>query len=355
MPRKKQPVHASGLVEVKATIGKTLDGKRIQKSFYGHSKLDAQKKADEYKLEQELANRTGDMFIKKEYTFGEWANKWLEVYKKPNTSENTYKFTYENTVEKHLKPYFGKASLTSIRSVDVQNFFATKTEYSESMLDKMRNCLTDIFSTAIDNDLCFKNPVKNIKITSTAKKNIKRVLSDNEIEKLILLSIEAMPEIPILLTTGIRRGELLGLQWGDIDFKNGLLTVNRSIADSKEQRIKVNPPKWGSVRIIPLQQRTVDLLKSLPRNSEYVFTNDEGDINSPNTWAQRLGRFMRTVGGDIPAVTAHEMRHTYGTALRRQGVDIYTIQKVMGHKDIQMTTELYVHNEVDELKKAMMV
>jgi integrase len=56
---------------------------------------------------------------------------------------------------------------------------------------------------------------------------------------------------------------------------------------------------------------------------------------------------------DIPQLTPHELRHTYGTNLRRRGVDIYSIQKIMGHKDIKMTTELYVHNEVEELKKAI--
>lgn len=62
---------------------------------------------------------------------------------------------------------------------------------------------------------------------------------------------------------------------------------------------------------------------------------------------------MKQLPSNIPILSPHELRHTYGTYLRRQGVDIYTIQKIMGHKDIEMTTEIYVHNEIDILKKSM--
>lgn len=353
MPRKKQAIHASGLVEVKATVGKTIDGKRIQKSFYGTSKLDAQKKADEYKLEQEVANRTGDTFIKKEYTFAEWAMRWLETYKKPNVSENTYRFTYENTVNKHLTPYFGKAKLTDIKPIDVQTFFTTKVSLSETMLDKMKLCLCDIFETAIDNDLCYKNPARKINYTTEAIKHQKQVYTKNQIKQVIKCAYNEMPEIIILLETGLRRGELLGLEWNDIDFKNKTLSVTRSVAVSKSEGTVINPPKWNSYRKIPLTVLTINLLKNLPKNNNYIFTNKENNVNQPNTWSQKLKRFMDSLPENIPRLTAHELRHTYGTNLRRNGVDIYTIQKVMGHKDIKMTSELYVHNEIYELKRAM--
>lgn len=357
MPRKKQTIHASGLVEHKATIGKTFDGKRIQKSFYGASKLEAKKKADEYILEQEVANRTGDTFIKKEYTFAEWANKWLEVYKKPNVSENTYLLMYKNTVEKHLIPYFGKAKLTEIRNVDIQGFLSSKNSFSESVLGKMRVCLLAIFDTAIDNDLCYKNPAKKSTYSSTATKHEKRVYTSEQIEAVKAAAHGKKDEIILLLETGLRRGELLGLRWSDIDFENGILSVKRSIADSKSEPsgTKINHPKWESYRDIPLLETSIQILKMIIPRGEYVFPKSDKNPQSPNTWSQKLTRFMSALPNGLPHLTAHELRHTYGTDLRRQGVDIYTIQKVMGHKDLKMTSELYVHNEIGELKKAMKI
>lgn len=359
MPRKKQTIHASGLVEVKATVGNGLDGKRIQKSFYGTSKLDAQKKADKYKLSQEVASRTGDTFIKKDYTFGAWAKKWLETYKKPSVSENTYRLTYENTVNKHLIPFFGKARLTDIKPIDVQKFFEGKTSYSETMLDKMQMCLTAIFGTAIDNDICYKNPVKNISYKSQAFKHEKQIYTSKQMETAKELALPSCPEVVILLETGLRRGELLGLQWGDIDLKQRTIKVQRSIAGSYIHRISVNPPKWNSFRIIVLRKddMSIKLLETMPQTSEWIFLNKNFQPHVPDLWSRRLDKFMANIAvpAGLPALTAHELRHTYGTDLRRQGVDIYTIQKLMGHKDVKMTSELYVHNEIEELKKALKI
>ena len=88
---------------------------------------------------------------------------------------------------------------------------------------------------------------------------------------------------------------------------------------------------------------------------QLVFPKTDGKPQGPNQWSKKLKRYMEKVVSpqDIPVLSAHELRHTYGTALRRRGVDIYTIQKNMGHKDINMTSEIYVNNEVDILKKSL--
>lgn len=359
MPKKSKRQQESGLVEVKVTIGHDMMGKRLQKSFYGKSKQEARRKAQEYLVEQETALQTGRAFINKSYAFGEWAIKWLEIYKKPKTTANGYAFTFENTVMKHLLPYFGTADLTSIKSADVQAFFASKSQYSESMLNKMKMCLNGIFETAIENDLCYKNPAKNVEYKSIREKNIKHTLTPEQAETVKQATDGVMNEIVLLLETGLRRGEMLGLQWADIDLEAEILMVKRSIADCRKEsaeRVSVQPPKWNSYRVIPLLPKSLELLKGIERNGPYVFPAADGKPQSPNSWAQKLTRFMKRLHEDrpeIPVLTAHELRHTYGTILRRKGVDIFTIQKVMGHKDIKMTTEIYVHNEIDVLKNAI--
>ena len=98
------------------------------------------------------------------------------------------------------------------------------------------------------------------------------------------------------------------------------------------------------------------LIRTLPHDSLYVFPNENGAPHCPNSWSQKLKRLMRKLHAEhieIPVVTAHELRHTYGTYLRRHGADIYTIQKLLGHKDINVTAEIYVHNELDTLRNVL--
>ena len=355
-PKKEKPNHTGGLYEVKITVGKTLQGKLIRKSFYSSvSKADAREQAEKWKIDKKVAEKSGLNFVSDNVTFGEWATKWLDL-KKPQVDENTYITTYENIVVKHLIPFFGSAPLRDIRQIDVQDFFNQKVKMSKSAISKMKMCLCGIFDSAIDNDLCFKSPARKVTCISKRAKNKKRVYSDKEIEVVEAIAASEMPEVIILLETGLRRGELLGLNFdnNDIDYNNMVLHVRRSVADVKGGGVKMNPPKWGSFRDIPITNKAYQVLKSLNNQSGPVFPNSLGKTQSPNVWSKKLGRFMARVHNqhpEIKALTAHELRHTYGTFLRRHGVDIYSIQKLMGHKDITVTTEIYVENEIEVLKR----
>lgn len=357
MARKKKeaPNRKDNLYEVKVTVGKKFDGTPIRKSFYSRiSKEDAKEKANQYKIEKEVANRTGIGFVNQNVTFAEWAYQWLETYKKPDIDENTYLYTYKCTIYKHLIPYFGSAQLNSIKPVDIKNFYLTKNHMSKSRLSKMHICLNGIFETAIDNDLCYKNPAKKIKFTSLQQKKERKIYTDEEIAIVKAFFYNKLPEVVLLLETGLRRGELLGLKWEDIDMEQKILSVNRSIAEKYGGGVTINPPKWNSYRTIPLSDTAIQLLKNLKTERQgYLFPTHNNTPQSPNTWSQKLNRNMKGLPPSIPILTAHEIRHTYGTYLRRHGVDIYTIQKLLGHKNISVTSEIYVHNEIGTLKTVL--
>ncbi|QAT48543.1 hypothetical protein EQM14_01415 [Caproiciproducens sp. NJN-50] len=361
-PKKEKPNHGK-YFEVKKTVGHSLNGDPIRKSFYSDtSRADANQQGEEWIIAQKVAEQTGEAFIEKDVTFSEWAKKWLEIYKKPNVDINTYHMTYEQNVNNHLIPFFGKADIKSIKPVNIQEFFDSNSHFSESVLKKLHMCLNGIFETAIENDVCQKNPTRHTVVKSHKKKNVKQVYSDKQIEVVKSSAKLSMPEVYVALCTGLRRGELLGLKWADFNAAEKTISVNRAIADvqGKEDRkletIKTNPPKWKSYRVIPIDNDCAEFIGSLPHNGDYIFPGRSGSVQSPNTWSQKLKRFMdalHVAHPDVPELTAHELRHTFGTVLRRRGVDIYTIQKIMGHKDIKMTSEIYVHNEMDVLRKGL--
>lgn len=288
-------------------------------------------------------------------TFAEWSMKWLSVYKKPFVTRNTYVGSYQTFLENHLIPFFGDMEISDIKSYDIQRFFAENSNFSESTLDKFHMMFRSIFLTAVDNGLCPRSPMTLISYRSVRTKFQKRVYSHDQIMRVKNYFMKSYPAISFLLETGLRRGELLGLQWSDVDFPHSTISVNRSIAMKKGGGVELRPPKWNSYREIPVASSGMAILSSIAVGSEYVFPNRYDRPQYPRSFSNVFARHMAHMARDLnlPILTPHELRHTFGTDLRRRGVDIYTIQKVMGHKDINITANLYVHNEIESLRSAL--
>ena len=216
-----------GRIELRVTIGQDANGKRIRKSFYGKSEREVKKKKDEWLKTYSVSEY--------EYTqtigFSAWADKWLIVYKQNTVREYTYENTYRTRVEKYLKPYFRQKPMDSITPLDTQAFFNKHRNLSLALLKTLKVILNDIFNKAIDNDLCLKNPVSNVRIQSTQKGQERQALNADEQKRAIQWAIDNNRfDILTVLKTGIRRGELLGLKWNDVDFKRMLIDINESIS-----------------------------------------------------------------------------------------------------------------------------
>lgn len=365
-PKKEKPSRKDGLYEVKVTVGHRFDGSLIRKSFYSTvSKADAKAKAEKYKIEQAIYAQTGERISDAtSMTFEKWALKWLETYKKGTVKDHTYNFTYRVNVEEYLIPYFKSAKLSNIKQIDIQTYFNTAKNkktgqpLAASTLDKQKMILKSLFDAAIDNDLCFKNPVKNIKYQLVAEPTAKRVYSREQADKVIEYSKQhGRYDIVIMLETGVRRSELIGLQWTDIDYEAKTIHIQRSVVQTIDQIVIDKPKTKTSDRIIPISAELADYIKQYQNDNVYVISEDKTEPKSPSTFASQFERFMDKMSKeyDFPALTPHELRHTFGTLLREQGVDIYTIQKVMGHSDISVTAAIYVHNDLDVLREQMKI
>lgn len=370
-PKKEKPNHGK-YYEVKVKVPDE-HGNIVRKSFYSRiSKADAMEQANKYRIKMAVGK-----FEDKHIGFSEYADHWLETCKENSVSETTYCYTYRNSVENHLKKYFGKYTLGNIKLDDVQKFFNANKSYSNSLLQKLRITLNAIFERAVDEQIINRNPCRGLIMPKSTKASAtKSAYNPEEARKLVDFA-KAQKDgysIALLLKTGLRRGELLALRWEDVDLENKVINVRQSLKEANGL-ILVGPPKSKtSIRQIPIDDETVEILQSIPREvirykgkgknrtsykvkNEYVVPDAKGHYMRPQNWQRRIyDKIMSEFvvqNPDIKKLNAHELRHTYGTLLYKSGTDIYTISKLMGHANVLITTKIYVHDDLDTIKASM--
>lgn len=342
------------LKKVMIPIGFKADNTPIKKAFYGRSKAQAMDRAERWIEFHGAPQKQADIL-----TVGGWAARWLAVYKRPDVTPAAYSTTYEITVRRHILPALGSCIMMDLSPVDIKAFYNSVSHLSKSVCAKIKMCLNGILETAVENGLCEQNPAHKIKIESTAMPRIKEVYSNAEIEVASAWFLQHMPEVVLALETGVRRGELLGFYKSDFDTHRQLYSVARTVRKQRGQAPEIAAPKSLSYRTNPLSARArqaVELLMEKYPNSPYLIPGAGGKLIQPDTWSSRLRTEMKRLAKiypEMPQLTAHELRHTHGTYLRRHGVDIYSIAKVLGHKDVEVTARIYVHNELHELRKAL--
>ena len=371
MPRKKKeaPNRTDNRYEVKITVGTRPDGSLIRKSFYSTiSKADAKKQADEWKVCHLAHNILGENLntTTAPITITEWANEWLESYKKDRVKITTYKSSYERPVRLYIIPYFRDAAIDKIKPINVMNFYKKlEAEVSQSFCNKVSLCLMQIFDTAISNGLVNTNPCTGLVIKSRLAKQEKRIYTEDQVKTLITFAQNHKYGlyIRILLEMGLRCEELLGLRWDtDFDWQAGTVHIQRTVVNDSGTIIISDITKTAtSDRILPL---TKDLLKQLEESKQmsgYLQTSTkypDKPLSNKAFTQKRYNTFFkdfRKYIGDsnFPILTPHELRHTCGTLLYRRTHDIYATSKFLGHASIDITSKLYVHSDAASLRESL--
>lgn len=202
--------------------------------------------------------------------------------------------------------------------------------------------LRTIFNLAMKWKYLDSNPASPVKKLKTDDSKQRRFLSESECRRLLDHSEkEDSPVFALFLNTGMRRSELVNLEWSDIDFKNGVIKI---------QRKPFWLPKSGE-REIPMNETAEEILMKLPKRGNFVFTDEKGQKLNPDLLRKRLVDTAKNA--KIENLTEiHALRHTFASQLITNGVDLPSVQKLMGHADIQ-TTMIYTHQTTDHLKNAI--
>lgn len=232
---------------------------------------------------------------------------------------------------------------------------------SEETILHHHRLISSMLSTAVEWGVLFANPCDRTKPPKVAHKEPKYL--DEKQAAVLLEVLEAEPMtyrtiIYMLLFTGMRRGELLGLKWFDVDFNNNILQVCRSLQYTKDRGVfEDNTKNRSSERVMKLSQTAVNYLKAYKvyqaeqrlkvgdcwQNSGYIFTNETGEPINPNTISSWFSKFMNKHSDKLPYITLHSLRHTNATLQIASGVPITTVAKRLGHTNSTTTGKIYAH------------
>ena len=302
-------------------------------------------------------------------TFKDFCPKYLEL-KKTVLSPNSYAF-YETIINTELIPKFGKMKLHEIKTYHIQEFIQYLTTekkhrngeaggISPSTVRRYATVLRSILSLAYqleytDNDagaskrIIFPK-VETCEVEVYTEEEVRVILSALDAEP---INIRALVELAIF--TGMRRGEIVGLKWADIDFENQCLSIKRSIYKPKDGKaLEKEPKSKSSIRTISLpehliktlleyklhQDRHISFMGEAWNKLDYVFTEEDGLVMNPQTPTRQFSNFLKR--HNIRHLKFHGLRHTSATMLLANGCDIKTVSSRLGHADLE-TTGIYLH------------
>ena len=289
-------------------------------------------------------------------TFREYAEDWYNTYKVGHIKATTLG-GYRTMLESHLYPAFGNKDIKEITTKAIQEMLNGKKDKSRKTLQDIIIFFRAILESARKDGIIEVNPADDNRITiPSSKKTVRNALSIDSIKD-IVSSIATLPEIDdrrfqaLLVFTGMRRGEVLGLKWEDIDLSNSVIHVQRNITYPRgcnEPLVGTTKTESG-VRDIPILPQLLDFLKPLG-TSGYII----GGGQKPNTLSvvrRRNERINRLI--DLHGATPHIFRHSFATMLYDVGADIKTIQSIMGQSDYKTTADRYCHPRDDRKKSAV--
>ena len=354
-----------GRWEGRYTAGRNpATGKAIYKNVLGKTQAEVKEK-----LKKAIEETKGLNIAKAEsYTVGQWMDVWYEYYAKIKVRPSSHK-TYEGYIKNHIKPSIGNIPLTKLTTLDLQRLYQKL--LTEGRVDRLeaqnqpkglspktvRNInqvISSAMHLAIQQHLIAQDPTDGCALPKTEHREMQTLSADQLAAFLLEAKHSGVFEMYYIeLATGLRRGELLGLKWEDIDFSTQTLRVRRQVrrinGEVREAPLKTK----NAYRTISLGTDAVGILKQQREkhpSSSYVFPGPTGGPIAPDSVLHMLHRVLDRAG--LPELRFHDLRHTFATLALQNGVDVKTVSGMLGHFSAGFTLDTYAHVTTAAQKKA---
>ncbi len=410
----------NGSYQITVSCGRDIYGKKLRETatFVPDPSLTPkkrQKAVEEFARQFEAQVRNGMVMDGRKLTLKEFTNRWIEEYASQKLQPGTVE-KYRAELEYKVLPVLGHLKLSELRPHNLNAFFVSMTKdgarrdgkpggYSKGSIAKTRNVLSSVLRTATEWEIIDRNPLD--KVRPQAEESVEKLKfftpeqaaafldyiekpytiktaghrrTDDTGKEYTVGGYESTKEIPeqirvlfiLAIYAGLRKGELLALEWSDVDFEADTISVTKAVTvvageqitkapKTKTSRRLVSIPHFLTLRLRELRKARIKYRLSLGdywQGAEWVFIQDNGKQMSYSTpysaFQDTIARYNagRPVAEQLPAIPFHGLRHTSATLLIASKQDVRTVSSRLGHAQASTTMNIYAHALQESDKKA---
>lgn len=339
-------------IKERIQIGEDANGKPIYEWIDGYNRQELFVKAAEVLQRYGKVNALPEKSEPHTPYFASYLEMWWKLYKVPKLRHTT-RTSYRNAIDLHILPFFKGMRLEEINTNTIQAFYNKHEWMAHSSIHQMSVILHQVFDLAVEDGHMKFNPTESKRLFMKGTKQKREALRDCDVKEIMdkLSLLEEKDRIPlaILLYTGVRRGEALGLRWENLDWKKGVIHIEQAVTFLNNQPVLGETKSDAGIRTVPFDERLMDVLRPYRQIAGFII----GDGITPmteRTFTRMWQRIGRTI--DLHGATPHTFRHTYITLAASSGIDVKTLQSIAGHSDIKMTMDRYAHKRDEKIVEA---
>ncbi len=344
--------------------GKDEAGKRTRK----YKTFKTKKEADMALARHDVSMEDGSFVRPRKITVGEWMDYWLNDMYAHRAAETTI---YGNRllIENHVKPFMGHIQLQRLRPSTIQDYYTdlrVNKGLSANSIIKHHDMLNIAFKAAVKHEYIMRNPVQGVDRPKKTKQEV-NIYTPEQMKRLLKICELDRLETTIKLGAylGLRREEICGLKWEDIDWENQTLFICRARTQVGTKTVEKETKTYASTRKLYIPDALLDTLEKekaaqderraqLPgfyQDTPYVVVMEDGKPYRPNYVSELFTKFLAK--NDMPKIVLHELRHTFASLSNEAGIQEFNIGKALGHANVSTTKKIYTHLFDDKHTKAV--
>ncbi len=310
-------------------------------------------------MKSEITEHIQTILQERRMKYGIWLDEWFCNYIRPSSKRRTCE-RYSEIIEKRLKVKLGEYELDELTPLVLQRYITELKGLAANSVNGIITVIQNSLKLAYALGTIKEYAADKIRRPKTKEKEVTcfTLSEQKKIERAALAGKKTKwLGIVVCLYTGLRIGELLALEWKDVDFQKGMLTVSKSRHEGKDENgryahIVESPKTVSSRRCIPLPKQILCELRMLKRKSRSLYVISNGESSIPvRSYQRSFERLLKKL--DIPHKGFHALRHTFATRALECGMDVKMLSELLGHKDPAVTLRRYVHSLMEQKKEMM--